>query len=123
MRCRRCARNPKPENQRAGAGIERNWTKAMSQLEGTALILCPGCAVEYPEGYLSPFETKFGKRTLPVCGCCALELANRARINVGGQTVFCFQRGTMGERLRRLAIDWRRETHAIAKTPVAVQLP
>ncbi len=79
--------------------------------------LCPGCAVDYPEGYLVPFEFR-RKETLPVCGCCALELANQ----VSRQKIMYFRQGTFAEQMRRLAIDWRRESHARPR-PLAVRLP
>lgn len=79
--------------------------------------LCPGCAVSYPDGYLVPFEYQ-RKETMPVCGCCALELAN----SVSRQKILYFRNGTIAESMRRLAIDWRRESRAIPR-PLAVRLP
>ena len=70
---------------------------------------CQKCKIEYPNGYLSPLITSKG--SLLVCGICALEIGNevlgikRKKFN-----------GEEAERLRQMAIQYRK------KTNVSIQL-
>jgi hypothetical protein len=79
------------------------------------MVMCPGCAIDYPEGYLSEV-TADKKKTPPICGCCALEVLNRHK---GTFLLYFTSRGA--EALRRLAIEWRRE-HRLAPKPLGVEL-